>query len=92
MGKFTFTNPDTGQPFTVSGPENFTEAQAKEIFNKQLDTGALVGLKSGSIINSAKQALGGVPGAIGSAISSITGAIGGAISSATGAIGEPCKK
>lgn len=79
MGKYTFNNPATGQSFTVSGPETLTEAQAKEVFNKQLSTGALVGLKPGDIINSAKQALGGVVGAIGSAISSVTGAISGAL-------------
>ena len=79
MGKYTFNNPKTGQSFTVSGPETLTEAQAKEIFDKQLNTGALVGLKPGDIINSAKQALGGVVGAIGSAISSVTGAISGAL-------------
>lgn len=79
MAKFSFTGPD-GKKFSIKGPESLTEAQAQELFNKQADTGALVGLKPGDVINSAKQALGGVTGAIGSALSSVTGALSGSVS------------
>ena len=84
MAQFSFTGPD-GKKFSIKGPESLTEAQAQEIFNKQADTGALVGLKPGDVLNSAKQALGGVKGALGSALGSLTG---GASGTLTGAIGS----
>lgn len=85
MAQFSFTGPD-GKKFSIKGPESLTEAQALEIFNKQADTGALVGLKPGDALNSAKQALGGVSGAVSSALSSITGAASGAVSGIAGAL------
>jgi hypothetical protein len=84
MAQFSFTGPD-GKKFSIKGPETLTEAQAQEIFNKQANTGALVGLKPGDVLNSAKQALGGVKGALGSALGSLTG---GASGTLTGAIGS----
>ena len=93
MAQFSFTGPD-GKKFSIKGPESLTEAQALEIFNKQADTGALVGLKPGDLLNSAQQALGGVKGALGSALSSLTGgastAVSGIASSLTsGLLGAP---
>lgn len=85
MAKYSFTNSD-GKRFSITGPENLTETQAREIFEKQADTGALVGLKPGDILNSAKQALGGVTGAIGSALGSITGGASSAIAGITKAL------
>jgi hypothetical protein len=85
MAQFSFTGPD-GKKFSIKGPESLTEAQALEIFNKQADTGALVGLKPGDLLNSAQQALGGVKGALGSALSSLTGGASGALSGALGSL------
>ena len=85
MAEYTFTD-NEGKKFTVKGPESLTEAQAREIFNKQSSTGALVGLKPGDILNSAKQALGGVTGAIGSALGSLTSGISNPIAGITKAL------
>lgn len=85
MGQFTFTD-SSGKQFRVKGPETLTESQAKEVFNSQSSTGALVGLKPGDIINSAKQALAGVTGAIGSAISSLTSQVQGLANKVTSGI------
>lgn len=85
MAQYTFTDSD-GKKFTVKGPESLTEAQAKEIFDKQSNTGALTGLKPGDLLDSAKQALGGVTGAIGSALQSVTAGISGQISGITNAL------
>ena len=46
MSSFTFTNPINGQQIELSG-DTLTEAQAREIFNQQLEAGSLVGLKPG---------------------------------------------
>jgi hypothetical protein len=76
---------DTGQPegttgdtFTVKGPPGLTEAQAFAIFEQQRKAGSLVGLKPGDTINSASQALGGLPGAASlvPSLGSIPGALG----------------
>ena len=74
MAQYTFTDSE-GKKFTVKGPETLTEAHAREIFDKQSNTGALVGLKPGDVLNSAKQALAGVTGAIGSALGSLTAGV-----------------
>lgn len=86
MAQFSFTDSD-GKKFTIKGPESLTEDQAREIFEKQASTGALVGLKPGDVLNSAKQALGGVTGSIGSALGSITGKISGSVSGIAKALG-----
>lgn len=78
MAQYTFTDAE-GKRFSVKGPESLTEAQAREIFEKQSSTGALVGLQPGNILNSAKQALGGVTGAIGSALGSVSSGISGSV-------------
>lgn len=57
---------------TISGPSTLTEAQAREIFEKQLNAGSFVGLKSGDILNAAKQAAGGLPGAFAQASQAIS--------------------
>jgi len=70
MAEYTFTDSSRKQ-FTVSGPESLTESRAREIFETQSKTGALVGLSPGSVINSTTQALGGVTGAVSSAMGSV---------------------
>lgn len=90
MSIFKFTTPK-GQPFEIKGPPGLTEAQAQEIFDKQLDTGALVGLEKGMSLSAAKQlaqGLGAAASSVGQGLSGITGALGGGISSAAGQIGK----
>ena len=38
MSIFKFTNPLNGQPFELKGPATLTEAQARDIFQKQIDS------------------------------------------------------
>jgi hypothetical protein len=71
MSKFTFTGPD-GKPFEVVGPPGATLEQAREIFNKQLNTGSLTALKPGEVLDAAKQAAAGLTSAI-SQVSGVSG-------------------
>lgn len=92
MSTFKFTDPETGKTFEVKAPAGYTEAQARAVFDKQLDSGALVGLKPGDVVSAAKQAAAGLSSAlsqVGQAAAGIagtvTGALGGAINKVTGA-------
>lgn len=90
MASFKF-NSDDGKTFEIKGPEGLTFEQAKSIFDKQFDTGSLVGLKPGDVLSAATQAASGLTAAsaqVGQALSGITGALGGGIASSTGAIGK----
>lgn len=82
MSIFKFINPVNGQPFEIKGPPTLTEAQARQIFNQQLDAGSLVGFKPGDTLSAATQAADGLK----SALSQITQAASGIGSSATGAL------
>jgi hypothetical protein len=62
MAKFTISI--AGSDYEIEGPAGATEAQAREILTKQIDTGGLVGFKVGDFLNVAKQAEGGLAGAI----------------------------
>lgn len=62
MAKFTFTA--LGKTFEVDAPAGVTEAQAKAVFDKQLNTGSLTGLTSGDILNAATQARDGLTAAV----------------------------
>jgi len=90
MSGFSFTLP-TGQPFEIKGPPGLTFEQAKQIFDKQAGTGALVGFKPGDALSAATQAAAGLASAqaqLGQALSGITGALGGGLSSSVGQIGS----
>lgn len=63
MASYTFTLPGTTKSFTIKGPDGFTEAQARAIFDQQANAGSLVGVKPGDIINSATQLAAGLPAA-----------------------------
>lgn len=63
MNVFSFTTA-TGQRVEVTGPAGSTYDQALAIFNQQQNTGSLVGLKAGDILNSLVQAKGGLPTAL----------------------------
>lgn len=94
MSIYTFKN-DQGQTFTVKGMPTLTQAQAQEIFNKQSDTGSLVGLLPGGLLSAASQAAKGLTGALaslGQQASGIIGALGGGIASAAGQIGSIASK
>jgi hypothetical protein len=82
MSIFKFTNPANGQPFEIKGPPTLTEAQARQIFNQQLDAGSLVGFKPGDTLSAATQAADGLK----SALSQVTQAASGTGSSATGVL------
>jgi hypothetical protein len=90
MSKYTFTLPD-GKPFEVKGPPGLTLEQARAAFDQQAKTGALVGLKPGSVLSAASQAAAGLSGALAAvsqAASGITGALGAGIPGAAGAVGR----
>ena len=63
MATYTFTNPSNGQIISIRGPATLTRDQAQFIFNQQLKTGALVGLKAGDVISPATQVAGGLTSA-----------------------------
>lgn len=93
MSTFSFVNPLTGKKFEIEGPPTLTEAQARQIFEEQLNSGALVGLKPGDVLDNARQSLDGVAGAAGqlaqqvqNIAGSATGALTGALKQATGAV------
>ena len=71
MNVFKFVTP-TGQPIEVTGPAGSTYDQALAIFNQQLTTGSLTGLKAGDILNSLVQARGGLATALAQVTGSIT--------------------
>lgn len=73
MASFSFTLPGTGKSFTIKGPDGFSEAQAKAIFDQQSSAGSLVGFKPGDILNSATQAAAGLPGALSQLTQGISG-------------------
>ena len=49
--------------FTVDGPATLTREQAQAIFEKQVNTGGLVGFKPGDVLSSLTQAAGGLKSA-----------------------------
>lgn len=63
MAIFDFTDPVSGKRFEVEGPPGFSEEQARAAFEAQLKTGSLVGLKTGDVLNAAKQAAQGLQSA-----------------------------
>ncbi len=89
MSIFNFTF--EGKKFEIQGPPGATEAQARAIFDQQAKTGALVGLKSGDVLNAAKQAEGGLAAAAGQisqALSGVPGAPGGSLGTAFSTAGK----
>lgn len=94
MSTFIFKN-IKGETFTVTGPPDMTQEQANEIYRKQSDSGSLVGLKPGAVLNAASQAAKGLTSALSSLsqqASGIIGALGGGIASAAGQIGALATK
>lgn len=73
MASFTFTLPGTNKTFTVKGPDGFTEAQARSIFDQQASAGSFVGIKPGAALSAAKQAAAGLSGAASQLAQSLTG-------------------
>ncbi len=63
MASYTFTLPGTTKSFTVKGPDGFTEAQARAIFDQQASAGSFVGFKPGDVLNAASQAAAGLEAA-----------------------------
>jgi hypothetical protein len=89
MSTFKFTLPN-GKPFEIKGPPSLSLEQAKAIFDKQAETGALVGIKPGEVLSAATQAAQGLASAqaiVAQAQSGIVGALGAGIPGAAGAIG-----
>ena len=88
MATFNFTLPN-GKPFEVKAPPGFSLEQAKAVFDKQAETGSLVGLKPGMVLSAATQAAQGLASAqalltqaqagFGDALAAAKGAAGGAI-------------
>ena len=73
MASFNFTLPGTSKTFTIKGPDGFTEAQARSIFDQQAAAGSFVGFNPGDALNAAKQAAAGLPGAASQLAQSLTG-------------------
>lgn len=70
----TTETPSNGpRTFTIKGPAGMTEAQARAIFDEQVRAGSFVGFKPGDVLNSAKQAAAGLPGAASQLTQSLTG-------------------
>lgn len=93
MAGFTFNLPN-GQPFEIKGPQGLNFDQAKAIFDKQVATGSLVGLKPGDVLSASTQAQAGLQSAqaaVGQALSGVTGALGAGIPGATGILGSVSK-
>lgn len=82
MSLFTFTIPLTGQTVEIEGPPSLTVAQARQIFEQQLNAGSFVGLNPGDVISSASQVAGGLK----SAVSQLSQAVAGVAGSAQGAV------
>jgi len=73
MASFTFTLPGSTKSFTIKGPDGFSEAQARAIFDQQAAAGSFVGFKPGDALSAAKQAAAGLPGAAAQLAQSLTG-------------------
>ena len=73
MASFTFTLPGSTKSFTIKGPDGFTEAQARSIFDQQAAAGSFVGFNPGDSLSAAKQAAAGLPGAASQLAQSLTG-------------------
>jgi hypothetical protein len=63
MSTFKFTDPESGKIFEIQGPAGFTQDQANAVFQQQVDSGALVGFRSGDILNAEVQSVSGVSAA-----------------------------
>jgi hypothetical protein len=63
MSKFSFTSPD-GQTFELLGPANATAEQARAIFDQQVKSGGLVGLRAGDVVDAGTQAAAGLKSAL----------------------------
>ena len=61
MSEFTFT--ESGESYTIKGPQGMTADQARAILKQQLSTGSLVGFKVGEVLSAATQAADGLPSA-----------------------------
>lgn len=59
MNKFSFTGPD-GKVYNIQGPDNATVEQARAVFEKQLQSGSLVGLKPGDVLSAVTQSAAGL--------------------------------
>jgi hypothetical protein len=73
MASFTFTLPGSTKSFSIKGPDGFSEAQARAIFDQQAEAGSFVGFKPGDALNAAKQAAAGLPGAAAQLAQSLSG-------------------
>jgi hypothetical protein len=90
MATFSFTLPN-GKPFEIKGPPGLSLEQAKAVFDKQAETGSLVGMVPGGVLSAATQAAQGLPSAqalLSQAQNGITGALGAGIPGAAGVIGS----
>lgn len=63
MSKFSFTSSD-GQTFEIIGPPNATVEQARAIFDQQVRSGGLVGLRPGDVVSAGTQAADGLRSAL----------------------------
>lgn len=63
MPKFSFTSP-TGQKFEVTTPDGFTEQTARDLFEKQFNTGSLAGLVKGDVLDAIGQFKNGLKSAV----------------------------
>ena len=101
MGSFSFninqflkpgeavTSSDEAKHFTINGPADLTQEQARAIFEKQVNTGSLTGFKAGEVLSAATQAVSGLASAqalVGGAMSTITGSLGAVVGAVTGGI------
>lgn len=92
MSKFSFTDPKTGQTFSVNAPDGVSPDQAQAIFKQQLDSGSLAGFDVGATLSAATQAAAGLASAqamLNQTLGSITGKLpfGSALNTITASLG-----
>lgn len=83
MSLYKFTDPESGQVFEIQGPTGFTREQAEAVFQQQRESGALVGFRSGDVLNAEVQSSAGLASADSQVAQSLAGIAGGP----TGALG-----
>lgn len=85
--KFTFTF--NGENYTVEAPSGVSEAEARAVFEQQLNTGSLTGLQKGQTLNALSQLSNGLKTAASQIGGALTSGISGVVSAVSKLTGTP---
>ena len=88
--KFTFNF--NGENYTVNAPSGTTEAEARAVFEQQLNTGSLTGLQKGQTLNALSQLSNGLKTAASQISGSLTAGLSGVTSAVAKLTGVPVNK